>query len=118
MILLVGALALATKQLNFGIDFESGTRITAALVKPTDEEGVREALDSVGIDGEEVQQVTDPNFGENVFQVQSHELRPGEVKEAEQVLGAEFGVVENGFDSTSVGPTFGAAGGRAAPSRR
>jgi SecD/SecF fusion protein len=107
VILLVGALALATKQLNFGIDFESGTRITAALVKPTDEEGVREALDSVGIDGEEVQQVTDPNFGENVFQVQSHQLHPGEVREAEKVLGSEFGVVENGFDSTSVGPTFG-----------
>ena len=42
VILLVGALALATKQLNFGIDFESGTRITVALEKPTDEEGVRE----------------------------------------------------------------------------
>jgi SecD/SecF fusion protein len=107
MILLVGALALATKQLNFGIDFESGTRITAALVKPTDEEGVRNALDSVGISGEEVQQVSDPNFGANVFQVQSHQLRPGEVKDAERVLGAEFGVVEDGFDSTSVGPTFG-----------
>ena len=44
-ILLVGALALATKQLNFGIDFESGTRVKVALAKPTDEEGVREALD-------------------------------------------------------------------------
>ena len=107
VILLVGALALATKQLNFGIDFESGTRIKVALVKPTDEEGVREALDSVGISGEEVQQVTDPNFGANVFQIQSHQLRPGEVKEAEQALDAEYGVVEDGFDSTSVGPTFG-----------
>jgi SecD/SecF fusion protein len=106
-ILLVGALALATKQLNFGIDFESGTRITVALEKPTDEEGVREALDSVGISGEEVQQVTDPNFGANVYQVQSHQLRPGEVKDAERVLGDEFGVVADGFDSTSVGPTFG-----------
>jgi SecD/SecF fusion protein len=107
VILLVGALALATKQLNFGIDFESGTRITAALVKPTDEEGVREALDSVGVDGEEVQQVTDPNFGANVFQIQSHQLHPGEVRDAEQVLVSEFGVAKNGFDSTSVGPTFG-----------
>ena len=106
-ILLVGALALATKQLNFGIDFESGTRITVALEKPTDEEGVRDALDSVGISGEEVQQVNDPNFGENVFQVQSHQLHPGEVKDAQQVLSSEFGVVQNGFDSTSVGPTFG-----------
>ena len=34
VILLVGALALATKQLNLGIDFESGTRVEVALVTP------------------------------------------------------------------------------------
>ncbi|HEX8752524.1 MAG TPA: protein translocase subunit SecD [Solirubrobacterales bacterium] len=107
VILLVGALALANKQLNFGIDFESGTRMTVALEKTTTEEGVREALDSVGISGEEVQQVTDPNFGSNVFQIQSHELKLGEVRGAQAKLEKEFGIVENGFDSTSVGPTFG-----------
>jgi SecD/SecF fusion protein len=107
MILLIGGFALATKQLNFGIDFESGTRITAALQKPTDEEGVRETLSSAGISGEEVQQVDDPNFGSNVFQIQSHELEPGTVKDAESALVAEYGIAENGFDSTSVGPTFG-----------
>ncbi len=107
VILLVGGFALATKQLNFGIDFESGTRITAALQQPTDEEGVRQALEEAGISGEEIQQVDDPNFGSNVFQIQSHELEPGEVRDAESVLIDEFGVVEEGFDSTSVGPTFG-----------
>ncbi len=107
VILIVGGLALATKQLNFGIDFESGTRITAALQQPTDEEEVRDALDAAGISGEEIQQVSDPNFGDNVFQIQSHELEPNEVREAEAALVSEFGVVDNGFDSTSVGPTFG-----------
>jgi SecD/SecF fusion protein len=107
VILLVGALALSTKQLNFGIDFESGTRIKAALQQPTDEEGVRDALERAGIDGEEIQQVDDPNFGSNVFQIQSHQLEPGEVRAAESALIDEFGVVSNGFDSTSVGPTFG-----------
>jgi SecD/SecF fusion protein len=107
VILLIGAFALATKQLNFGIDFESGTRITVALQKPTDEEGVRDTLDSAGISGEEVQQVTDPNFGANVFQIQSHELEPGEVHEAEAALASDYGIVSQGFDSTSVGPTFG-----------
>ena len=106
-ILLVGAFSLATKQLNFGIDFESGTRITAALQKPTDEEGVRSTLDAVGISGEEVQQVSDPNFGENVFQIQSHQLEPGQVHEAEAALAKEYGIQQAGFDSTSVGPTFG-----------
>jgi SecD/SecF fusion protein len=106
-ILIVGALALATQQLNFGIDFESGTRIKVALTKPTNEEGVRGALSSIGISGEEVQQVSDPEFGKNVFQIQTRQLGPARVAKAQAVLDARFGAVTNGFDSTSVGPTFG-----------
>ncbi len=107
VILVIGGLALATKQLNFGIDFESGTRVKVALVETTDEEGVREALDAVGISGEEIQQVSDPVLGDNVFQVQTNELGPGEVKEVERALEDEYGIAADGFDSTSVGPTFG-----------
>ncbi len=107
VILLIGALSLATNQLNFGIDFESGTRIKVALEKPTDEEGVRDTLDGAGIKGEEVQQVSDPVLGDNVFQIQARELQPDTVKEAEGALAGDYGVVEDGFDSTSIGPTFG-----------
>jgi SecD/SecF fusion protein len=107
LILLVGALSLATNQLNFGIDFESGTRVKVALEKPTDEEGVRSALDQIGVGGEEVQRVSDPVFGENVFQIQTSQLTPETVKDAQRELQSKFGIVENGFDSTSVGPTFG-----------
>jgi SecD/SecF fusion protein len=107
VILAIGAVALATKQLNFGIDFESGTRIKVALVEPTDEEGVRDTLEAAGISGEEIQQVSDPVLGDNVFQIQAHELQPETVKEAERALEEEYGVAEDGFDSTSVGPTFG-----------
>jgi SecD/SecF fusion protein len=107
VILLVGALALATQQLNFGIDFESGTRVKVALEKTTDEEGVRGTLDAVGVSGEEIQQVSDPVLGDNVFQIQTEELGPNQVKEVESTLEQEYGIAENGFDSTSVGPTFG-----------
>ncbi len=107
MILAVGALALAINQLNFGIDFESGTRIKVALEKPTDEEGVRDTLEAAGVEGEEIQQVSDPILGDNVFQIQAPELQPETVKEAEQALAGEYGVVQDGFDSTSIGPTFG-----------
>jgi SecD/SecF fusion protein len=107
VILIVGGLALATKQLNFGIDFESGTRIKVALVEPTDEDGVRESLDAAGVGSEEVQQVSDPVLGDNVFQIQSNELEPDQVKDARKALTEDFGVAENGFESTSVGPTFG-----------
>jgi SecD/SecF fusion protein len=105
VILLIGAGALATKQLNLGIDFESGTRMKVALQQSTDEEGVRSTLEEAGISGEEVQQVSDPNLGDNVFQIQSHELEPGAVNEAKEALNSEYQVED--FESTSVGPTFG-----------
>jgi SecD/SecF fusion protein len=107
VILLIGALSLATQQLNFGIDFESGTRVKVALEKPTDEEGVRDTLDAAGLSGEEIQQVSDPVFGANVFQIQTGTLGPERVKDVEAELSSTYGIVENGFDSTSVGPTFG-----------
>ncbi|HEX2266259.1 MAG TPA: protein translocase subunit SecF, partial [Solirubrobacterales bacterium] len=107
VILVVGGLALATQQLNFGIDFESGTRIKVALEQSTDEEGVRDTLEGAGLPAEEIQQVEDPNLGDNVFQIQSHQLAPDQVRQAESALVDEFGVEKNGFDSTSVGPTFG-----------
>ena len=48
MILLVCALAIGGKGLNFGIDFESGTRIVAALEKPATVDQVREAVGPAG----------------------------------------------------------------------
>ncbi len=106
-ILLIGALSLATKQLNFGIDFESGTRIKVALVKPTDEDSVRSTLSAAGIDGEEIQKVSDPVFGDNVFQIQTRQLQPDRVKDARAALASTYRIATDGFDSTSVGPTFG-----------
>jgi SecD/SecF fusion protein len=106
-ILIVGALALATKQLNLGIDFESGTRVEVALTKSTDEEGVREALDSAGISNAEVQRESNPGLGDNAFLIQSKTLEPSQINKVQKELEGEFGIVANGFDSTSVGPTFG-----------
>ncbi len=107
-ILIVGALALATDQLNLGIDFESGTRVEVALTKKTDEDGVREALDKAGISGGEVQRESNPGLGDNAFLIQSSTLKPSQINKMQKELDKEFGIVENGFDSTSVGPTFGA----------
>jgi SecD/SecF fusion protein len=107
VILLIGAFALATKQLNLGIDFESGTRIEVALKKSTDEDGVREALESAGVSGAEVQRESNPGLGSNVFLIQSSTLKPGQITEVQKDLEGDFGIVADGFDSTSVGPTFG-----------
>jgi SecD/SecF fusion protein len=106
-ILIVGALALATKQLNLGIDFKSGTRVEVALTKQTDEEGVREALESSGVSGGEVQKVSNPGLGDNAYLIQSKTLEPGQIKDLQRELEKEFGIQADGFNSTSVGPTFG-----------
>ena len=107
VILLIGAIALSTKELNFGIDFKSGTRITAALEKPTDETEVHETLENAGVANAEVQQVTVPHFGSNVFQIESAQLQPGKVHQTERALQDSYGIEKEGFESTSVGPTFG-----------
>ena len=106
-ILIIGAFALATKQFNLGIDFASGTRVEVGLTKPTDEEGVRSTLEGIGVSGAEVQKESNPGLGNNAFLIQSQTLRPGEIKEVQTTLEDEFGIKENAFNSTSVGPTFG-----------
>jgi len=108
VILLIGAFSLATKQLNLGIDFESGTRVEVALKKSTDEDGVREVLEGAGVSGAEVQRESNPGLGSNVFLVQSSTLKPSQINEVQKELESKFGIVADGFDSTSVGPTFGA----------
>ncbi len=112
VILLVCALAIGSKGLNFGIDFESGTRITTALTQQTDENGVRDALASVGFGNAEVQRVTNKELGNNAFQI-SGDIGPNEVTQVQQALNQDFGGTPN-FSNTSIGPTFGETVGRMA----
>jgi SecD/SecF fusion protein len=106
-ILLVGAFALASKQLNLGIDFKSGTRVEVALLKSANEEGVRAALEGAGVSGAEVQRESNPGLGSNAFLIQSKTLQPSEITKTQDTLEKRFGIRPNGFSSTSVGPTFG-----------
>ena len=74
VILAIGAIAFATKQLNLGIDFESGTRIQAALAEQASVDEIRDALVEAGIDGADsakIQEIENPDFGANVFQIQA-----------------------------------------------
>ena len=109
MILLVGALSLATKQLNFGIDFESGTRIKVALVRADRRgRGPRHARRGRASTARRSSRSPTRCSATNVFQIQARRAPAGNrSKSAEQALADEFGVAEDGFDSTSVGPTFG-----------
>ncbi len=105
-ILLVGALAFATKQLNLGIDFEGGSRITVGLEKAATVDDVRSAVESAGINDAEITKAHNNNLGTNVFDIDS-KASPQEVRGVQPALQSEFGIVPNGFNATTVGPTFG-----------
>ncbi|HEX5762161.1 MAG TPA: protein translocase subunit SecD [Solirubrobacterales bacterium] len=107
VILVVGALALAGNQLNFGIDFESGTRLNfAPQEQNVTVEDVRAVLEEEGLGEAEIQETENDRFGTG-FQVQTGELQPGGVSEVRGALTAELGTQPGSFENTSVGPTFG-----------
>jgi SecD/SecF fusion protein len=111
LILAIGAIAFATKQLNLGIDFESGTRVQAALAEPASVEEIRDALADGGIEGADsakIQETDNPDFGENVVQIQA-QIPPEQTAEVGPLLEEAFGLEEgdDSVDSTSIGPTFG-----------
>jgi SecD/SecF fusion protein len=104
LILLVGALAIAGKGLEFGIDFESGTKITAALTRPASVDDIRDTVRNAGLADAEVQTLDSPELGKNVVQI-SGKIKTSQVSEVNNVLRSEYGLVSSS-DST-VGPTFG-----------
>ena len=106
-ILAAGAIAISTLGINFGIDFESGTRITAPLQRAASVDDVRGTLDPLGYGDAEIQSVDDPDLGKNVVQIEVAELDPGQVTEVEQALDKDFGIATADFSTNSVGPTFG-----------
>jgi len=106
MILLVGALAVGQKGLDFGIDFESGTRIRVALSQPADENALRRVMAAQGQPGVEIQRVTDKELGDNAFQISTATLKPDQVGRITAALKSEYGLAQPP-DTQSVGPTFG-----------
>jgi SecD/SecF fusion protein len=111
-ILLIGALAIGGKGLNFGIDFKAGTRIQTAFVKSVNENQIREVLKKDGYGSAEIQKFTSKSVGGTGFQISTETLRPDKVAKIKSDLDTKFG---NGasqagtrdFSSTSIGPTFG-----------
>jgi SecD/SecF fusion protein len=108
VILLVCALALGGKGINFGIDFESGTRINVGLTQAgVSETDVRNVLATVGQGNAEIQKrVTDAGKGASKFQISTENLRPDQVTRVQAALDKEFNFADTP-SSTSIGPTFG-----------
>jgi SecD/SecF fusion protein len=106
-ILLIGALAIGGKGLNFGIDFKSGTRIQTAFVKSVSESQVANEMSALGFPNAVVQKFANGSVGKNGYQISTKTLKPTVVKDVEKGLESKFGIPANHFSSTSIGPTFG-----------
>ncbi len=113
VILLICALAIGGKGIDLGIDFESGTRIRAALDRPTNEDGIRSAISATPAAEAEIQRVQEPELGRYVFQVSTEELRPDQVTRVTGAIEDEFGL-QGEPNTTSIGPTFGQTVARSA----
>jgi SecD/SecF fusion protein len=110
-ILLVGALAVGGKGLNFGIDFKSGTRIQTAFAQPVSEGQIEKVMSAAGYGNAKVQKFNNKSIGGSGFQISTKTLAPGSVNKVRSALDAKFakGSVPGtkNFSSTSIGPTFG-----------
>ena len=118
-ILAIGAISLAVKQLNLGIDLTSGAKVTASLAKPASVDDVRNALEKANISNAssaEVQSVTNDKLGPNAVEIQEKIPDTAGQREGKSALDDAFGLRggEQGFQSTTVGPTFGAQVARSA----
>ncbi len=107
VILLIGALAIGAKGLNLGIDFTSGTRITASLEHPASQSQIDSIINAAGASNATIQRVTQKDLGPYVWQISSKQLQPGGVEDVKSALQSKFGLRPGTFNSTSVGPTFG-----------
>jgi SecD/SecF fusion protein len=104
VILLVCTIAMAHNGLNFGIDFESGTRITAALERSASVEDVRDAIEPAGFGDAKIQTIQNEELGPNVVQI-SDEVS-GRTTQVTDALDEQFGV-RGEPEVSEIGPTFG-----------
>src|SRR4051812_2715261 len=108
VILLIGALAVGGKGLNFGIDFESGTRIKTALVRPANEDGVRAVVAGAGFGDAEIQRLSGKEVaGGNGFQISTPTLTEAQRTTIQQDLQRRYGVRPGSFNFDTIGPIFG-----------
>jgi SecD/SecF fusion protein len=106
--LAIGSVWVGTQGLNLGLDFESGTRIVSSFEKPTTENGIRDALSSIGLGDARVQATTETVDGREVtgFQIQTETLDTQKLQEVQRVLDQRFGFPETP-EIDVVGATFG-----------
>src|SRR3954454_3638073 len=113
IILLIGALAISGKGINFGIDFDGGTRITAPLGKAATVEQVRNTLSPLGLSDAKIQTLQNKELGKHVVQGSTKQLGPDGVDRAVAALKSAYGI-QGETEQESIGPSFGKTVARSA----
>ncbi len=112
-ILLIGALAIGGKGINFGIDFTSGTRIQTGFTQPISQEQIRTVLREHNLPNAQIQKLTgDKSVGGSGYQISVKQLKPTQVAAVEESLGKVSPLRD--ISDSSIGPTFGQTVARAA----
>ncbi|MEA2475607.1 MAG: SecD/SecF fusion protein, partial [Thermoleophilaceae bacterium] len=106
VILLIGALAIAGNGINFGIDFEGGTRVTTGLQKPATVDEIRSVLAPQGLADAKIQTISNDALGPNAVQISAHQLGTGGVDAVERALDQRFGI-QGTPNADEIGPSFG-----------
>ncbi len=112
VILLVGALAIGGRGLNFGFDFTGGTVIETGFTRPVSTEQVRAAVSEAHYPGASVQQKTSKGLGGSGYVIKVQKLGPAGVQKVKAELNSKFApapgkpAVKN-FSFTAIGPSFG-----------
>jgi SecD/SecF fusion protein len=112
-ILLICALALSGKGINFGIDFDGGTRITAPLEKAATVDQVRDAVAPLGLADAKIQTLQNPELGQHVVQISTKELPKGGSNAVVERLRSDFGQADRP-SIEEIGPSFGQTVARSA----
>jgi SecD/SecF fusion protein len=106
-ILLIGALAIGGKGLNFGIDFKSGTRIQTSFDRAVTQNEIRSVMRADGFGDAQIQKFTSKGVGGTGYQISVKRLTPEKLQTVRSQLETKLGAKRENFSANSIGPTFG-----------
>src|SRR5262249_16690851 len=80
--------------------------MAGGLQKKPSVAAIRDTVNAAGISDAQITTAHNKELGTNVFEIDS-KASPAEVQAIQPALQSRYGIVPNGFNATTVGPTFG-----------